>query len=370
MRSCGLAMLLLGWGLWGVACTEEPGGRSGDASADRSVVGQEAGSVDTGGAADNGGGTTDTSKRDSAAKPDSATTVYTCSKPHPDWLFCDDFEGMSKGIDAWYTASGWTENIGKSNAGRMTSSTQAHGGKYAVHYPAAASAGYQGADLIWRPCAGANKAGCKPLLGYPQLYFRTWIKLASDHKKVHHFLNIGGGPLDDYWAPYGNAGCRPNGKRAMGTTVDFKNTTHATFFYTYFPAMKCDSGTNCAKYANPTQICADCAKKSMPCSNGLECCWGNTFAPSPAVTLPLGSWFCFEMMMKSNDVGSKNGEMAYWVDGKLGHQVKQMQWRTVSTLQLNRVRLQHYLTTGDAGGHSNRVWFDDVVVSTKPIGCK
>jgi hypothetical protein len=360
-------MLLLGWGLWGVACTEEPGGRSGDASADRSVVGQEAGSVDTGGAADNGGGTTDTSKRDSAAKPDSATTVYTCSKPHPDWLFCDDFEGMAKGIDAWYTASGWTENIGKSNAGRMTSSTQAHGGKYAVHYPAAASAGYQGADLIWRPCAGANKAGCKPLLGYKQLYLRTWVKLATDHKKVHHFLSVGGGPLDDYWAPYGNSGCRPNGKRGMGTTVESKPSTHATYFYSYFPAMTCDAASKCS---NAAQVCADCAKKDMPCTNGLECCWGKTFAPSPEVKLPLGKWFCVEMMMKANDVGQKNGEMAYWVDGKLGHQVKQMQWRTVSTLQLNRVRLQHYLTTGDAGGHSNRVWFDDVVVSTKPIGCK
>jgi len=32
--------------------------------------------------------------------------------------------------------------------------------------------------------------------------------------------------------------------------------------------------------------------------------------------------------------------------------------------------LQHYLTTEDAAGHSNRVWFDDMVVSTERIGCE
>lgn len=35
----------------------------------------------------------------------------------------------------------------------------------------------------------------------------------------------------------------------------------------------------------------------------------------------------------------------------------------------NRTRLQHYITTGDAQGHSNVIWFDDVVVSTERIGC-
>lgn len=61
--------------------------------------------------------------------------------------------------------------------------------------------------------------------------------------------------------------------------------------------------------------------------------------------------------------------MAYWVDGQLAHEVKTMQWRTDAKLQLDSVRLQHYLTTGDAAGHSNRVSFDDVVISTQPIGC-
>jgi hypothetical protein len=307
--------------------------------------------------------------REAGGGKEGSAPTYSCKSPHPAWLLCEDFEGMSAGFATWLQSSVWTENIGGADAGRMTSSTEAHGGSYSLYMPAAASAGYRGADLIWRACSGANKPGCTPLKGYPRLYFRTYLRLAPDHKKVHHFLSIDGGPLDDYWAPYGNAGCRPNGKSAMGTTVDFKNLSHETFFYTYFPAMKCDPGSTCSNYADPAQICADCAAKGMPCSSGLECCWGNVLTPSPPVALPLDKWVCFEMMMQPNDVGQSNGEMAYWIDGKLGHQVKNMKWRDVSTLQLNMVRLQHYLETEDAAGHSNRIWFDDVVVSTAPVGC-
>jgi hypothetical protein len=46
-----------------------------------------------------------------------------------------------------------------------------------------------------------------------------------------------------------------------------------------------------------------------------------------------------------------------------------MLFRTSPTLAMNRARLQHYVTPEDAAGHSNVVWFDDVVVSTQPIGC-
>ena len=61
--------------------------------------------------------------------------------------------------------------------------------------------------------------------------------------------------------------------------------------------------------------------------------------------------------------------MAYWVDGQEIHRESAMTFRTSPTLALNRVRVQHYITSGDAEGFSNRVWFDDVVVSTERVGC-
>ncbi len=273
---------------------------------------------------------------------------------------------MAAGFDAWKNGWGWTDQIGAGDSGRMKASSDANSGGWAVHFPAAASAGYKGADLIYRTCSGANKPGCS-LKSYDQLYFRTYVKLAADHQRVHHFLSISGS--QNFWDSYGNAGCRPNGYRSMGTTVDFKATSHETFFYTYSPDMKCESGTKCDTYADSKAICDGCAKKDMACTNGPECCWGNHFTPTPAVALPKGKWVCLEMMMKANDVGQKNGEMAYWLDGKLAHEETTMMWRTTKDLGLNMVRLQHYLTTSDAKDHSNQARFDDVVVSTDPIGC-
>ena len=52
-----------------------------------------------------------------------------------------------------------------------------------------------------------------------------------------------------------------------------------------------------------------------------------------------------------------------------GHRVDDMMWRTVPEVALNRVSLQHCNETEDVDGHSNKVSFEDVVVSTAPIGC-
>jgi len=331
-------------------------GGGGTSSGGSTSGGTNSGGTNSGGTAS--GGTT------AGGGSGGGTSPYDCTNPDPAWLLCEDFEGMSAGFDTWLSGSEWTENLGGNIPGRMTSSTDAHGGGFALYMPADASAGYQGADLMFRTCSGQNKPGCA-LTGYEQLYFRAYFKLAADHQRAHHFLSIGGS--QQYWDAYGTAGCRPNGTRHMGTTVDFKPNTHNTFFYTYFPTMKCESTSNCS---NAQSICDGCATKDMPCTNGLECCWGNSFAPTPDVALPLDKWVCFEMTMKANTPGQQDGEMAYWIDGNLAHEKKDVAWRTTTDLELNMVRLQHYNETSDVNGHSNRIWFDDVVVSTKPIGCQ
>ncbi len=157
----------------------------------------------------------------------------------------------------------------------------------------------------------------------------------------------------------------------MGTTVDLRPDTHETFFYTYSPAMSCSD--NCVNYMGQQWVednCQHCADIGLPtCDDGLQCCWGDELVPDPPVSFPRGEWTCFEMMMRANDPNVPNGVMAYWIDGQLAHQVDNMMWRTVDTLALNRAALQHYIPSSEADGHSNRIWFDDVVISTQPIGC-
>ncbi len=241
----------------------------------------------------------------------------------------------------------------------------AHSGRWSLHLPAEAAAGYQGASLTYRSCVGDKRPGCQ-LEGHEALFLRTWVRLAEDHQYVHHFLELAGTRPNAYWESDGNAGCRPNGYRWAGTTLDF-NRQRELFFYTYFPDMRCDRGGYCSgDYAR--QICAGCAAKDMPCPTEPECCWGNHFGPAAPAVLPRGEWACLELGMRLNTPGVNDGWMAFWQDDVLIHEEATMAWRDVPELQLNKAWLMHYIAAGDAS-QSNRVWFDDVVVSTQHIGC-
>ena len=294
-----------------------------------------------------------------------------CDDPATAWLMCEDFEGGGQGWTSWFDQSQWTEcdgcPDGVNNPDRIRleqDADVAHDGEWSLTTPGT-SANYTGGTLRWASCAGEQNGGCQ-LEGYDRLYFRTWVRLAADHDYVHHFLGIGGSRPDGYWDANGNAGCRPNGERWAGTRVDL-NSNHELFFYTYFPGMNCDSGGYCSgQYAD--DICAGCATKDMPCSNGPECCWGNHFSPEPAVVMQTETWTCIEMMMELNTPGQSDGSMAFWVDDELGQQTDGMAWRDIPELQLNRAMLEHYIANGDTD-HPNQVWFDDVVVSTERIGC-
>ncbi|MFZ1983878.1 MAG: chitobiase/beta-hexosaminidase C-terminal domain-containing protein [Desulfatitalea sp.] len=296
----------------------------------------------------------------------SAPAAGNCANPRPEWLLCEDFEAGNGDFDAWYATTDFLSGQGTEDRGRMTIAADiVHSGRHALYMSAAAASGYEGAGLDWWACDGNQTTNC-PLRGFDQLYFSAWVRFAEDHRYIHHFLAIAGSQSNDFWY-HGTAGCLPDGALAMGTTVDYRENSRESFFYTYFPEMVCD--TRCERYADVDQICQDCLGKGLPtCTVQPQCCWGNIFEPAPPVTFPVGAWFRLEMMMKANTPGQHDGEMAYWINGVMAHHVTGMMWRISPTLMINRVRLQHYITPSDAQGHSNRVWFDDVVVSTQPIG--
>ncbi|MFW5921033.1 MAG: hypothetical protein ACOCUS_04280 [Polyangiales bacterium] len=328
-----------------------PGDDGGPGGGDSGSGGDDGGS-----GGDDGGG---------SGGDDGGVSGYDCDDPHPSWLLCEDFEQGGGDFDTWFEQSDFVTSVGRDDRGRIDlSSEQARSGDWSVYMPAAESSGYQGADLTWVDCEGEQETNCTPS-GHDQLYFRVWVRFAEDHQYVHHFLNVGG--LDRFW-PYGSAGCLPNGESGMGTTVDFDEGTHESYFYTYHLDMSCD--TNCDRYADVDAICSDCADKGFPtCTEQEQCCWGNHFRPDEPKPFPVGEWFCFEMTMEANTPGETDGSMAYWIDGELAHRAEGIRWRTTSDLQLNRARVQHYIASGDADS-SNRVWFDDAVVSTERIGCE
>jgi MYXO-CTERM domain-containing protein len=293
-----------------------------------------------------------------------------CDEASAAWLMCEDFEQGALGWQDWYAQSQWVEcdgcSDGVNDPDRIAlDGGEAHDGGFSLHMPGTSSE-FTGGTLRFATCAGDDQQSGCALQGHDRLHFRTWVRLAADHDYVHHFIGIGGSRPDAYWDANGNAGCRPNGERWAGTRVDL-NPEHELFFYTYHPDMSCDAGGYCSgDYAE--QICDGCAGIDMPCTDGLECCWGNHFSPEPPVVVPTETWTCLEMMMEINTPGATDGRMAFWVDDVLAHEVDGLRWRDVPELQLNRAMLEHYIDVGDTD-HPNAAWFDDVVVSTERIGC-
>jgi len=122
--------------------------------------------------------------------------------------------------------------------------------------------------------------------------------------------------------------------------------------------------------------------------------YGNTFVHDPNVKVDYASWTCVEVMLKiNNPVVSKNGEQAFWLNGKktadlglgfpkgnwiggndfqpdsAGTPFDGFQWRSIDTLKINLVKIQHYVEAGEEPqGYLGECWFDDIVCATSYIG--
>lgn len=303
---------------------------------------------------------------------------YYCANPKKEWLLCEDFERGTGDMRQWLTRSPFNSTNGLDDPGRVQlAGDQSKTGFYSLYLPAASGSGYQGATLGWRNCLdGEQQEPCEEtgggelMQGYPELYFRVFVKFAKNHRFVRQFLSIGGSRNDRYWS-LGASGCERSGQLTIGAAMVFAPGSHRPMLESAYPGMPCL--TDCSDYMPQDQYaahCQHCAAVGLPtCPNGPRCCWDDVFAPDTPYTMPLGEWLCVEMRLKANTPNTADGVMAYWVNDKLVQSVDNMMWRSSDEVLLNRVQLKHELYPFDAEEHSNRCWFDDVVVSTQRIGC-
>jgi pimeloyl-ACP methyl ester carboxylesterase len=210
--------------------------------------------------------------------------------------------------------------------------------------------------------------------GVAEVWVRFYVRFDASwtDRPMHHFYAIHGDRADDPWSCHGDAGCRPNGTLCLsGTTVDHYDPGNGLlpgepFFYTYFQSMSCDSGGYCSgTYAQ--DICDGCAAKGLPCGGTLECCWGNAYDLNQGapVTMQQDRWYAMETRVKANTPGLADGEESLWIDGVLVAQHAGFDWRDTPDLLLNHFIVWNYFPEATS---ELFVWFDNVVVSTAPIG--
>ncbi len=214
--------------------------------------------------------------------------------------------------------------------------------------------------------------------GVDKAFARFYVKFPVDASYIHHFVTLGGYNPPTAW-PQGGAGERPRGDERFTAGIEpYGNygkypSPGAWNFYTYWSEMK---GSADGKF------------------------WGNSLTPPQPALVPRDRWQCVEVMLQCNSAPDKSdGELALWLDGKPvmhigpgsrrtnwtgmgfslleknGTPFEGFKWRTNDQLKINFFWLLYYVTENAARQNHvtnlnpvNRVWFDDIVVSTEYVG--
>lgn len=124
--------------------------------------------------------------------------------------------------------------------------------------------------------------------------------------------------------------------------------------YIYHPEQR----TNYGDHFFPTGLV-------MP-NTSIKYDFGPKFVPRPDVTPKLDTWYCFEYMVLANTPGQRDGRIAFWLDGKLLADFRNLRLRDVATLTIDRFGLAFHIGSNPNG--EQKKWYDNVVAATSYIG--
>jgi hypothetical protein len=89
------------------------------------------------------------------------------------------------------------------------------------------------------------------------------------------------------------------------------------------------------------------------------------FRPMPNWQPIRGIWYCYEYMVKINDLGRHNGEIAFWINGQLKGRWTNLFMRSRQSLKIDEVGL---LLHAIHSTRLNKKWYDNVVIARSYIG--
>jgi hypothetical protein len=345
MRPCTAVLLVLGLAL---SCGGQSGSArsSGDAAAGGATVGTGGGSLvsaGAGGAVGTGGAVGAPDARVTPGTGGTSTLLDECSQPKADWLFCSGFEEGSKAIWDDYDGNPDAQNLLMADPG-----PQALAGNHVMRLRVPPGRG--GADLVKVLPEPADK-----------LYARWYIKYESgfDFSAPNHGGGLHAGSRD----LLGRSDYRPSGSDWFTGWVEHTTDTHVYNVYSYYRGMYMDC-------ADPN---GQCWGDHFPCMADQGQIYCTNPAHRPGVvppTLVAERWYCVELMMDggapSQDGNAATGTLDFWVDGQEIGPWTGLWFRTTSALKLGIL----WLSLFHHGEHSAAgLFYDNVVVSRKPIGC-
>nr|MBA3848286.1 hypothetical protein [Planctomycetota bacterium] len=262
----------------------------------------------------------------------------------PEVIFADDFEGIA---DAAGLAAKWDSLF----HGPRLASEAAH-----VH------AGAQSLELFCPRQEGERSAAVARSLRDERdvLFLRYYSKFDGSFDVVGSSHN-GGGISAHY---------NIDGRATPGIPADGKNKFLVEFecwrgdatepnpgnlnLYVYHPEQRSQWGD----HFFPDGIV-------LP-NTSLRGDFGAGFVARPLIVPELGRWYCYELMVRANTPGQRDGRLGIWLDGELIGDFANLRLRDVATLRMDRFNLSLHI--GSNRVCETRKWYDDVVVATSYIG--
>lgn len=184
----------------------------------------------------------------------------------------------------------------------------------------------------------------------PTVFVRFYTRFGPTTDYLHHFVTLRANRSlqgRDRWSGFGGAGLRPEGDERFSTALEpWGNwgkwpAPGRWNFYSYWHEM---SESRDGKY------------------------WGNSFLPEGGADIPKDRWICAEFMVRHNTPGERDGEQAFWIDGRrMGHW-RGISWRRNPDLLANALTLESYVTDRWTKNPTNVVYFDNLVIAREYIG--
>lgn len=259
-----------------------------------------------------------------------------CPQELPEgWIFCEDFEAVGDPSKVFFDYVDAEGNFAPSDEGGASGI-----GAMKAHYrEGVEGAGFMSVSFGNNPINTADRPGYRDGDKFDEVYWRFRVKM--------------------------QAGWPDAGPYNLSRISAFAQSD-------WGEAMVASLASNDAD-VNLRASAASCVQ-----NNEVECAGIDGDALVPLGTLSgstavfssarAGQWQCVEAHVKLNTPGEADGMFEFWVDGELEAGRTGMDWRgTWEAFGLNLLSIENFWV-GGAPADLDR-WFDDIVISTDPIGC-
>lgn len=231
-----------------------------------------------------------------------------------------------------------------------------------------------------------------------EIYWRFYARMPEIAPNPHHWVRVSAG--NTAWESSGLADTVPPGDQGFWFDFDISNDDVFNF-YVYWHEMRsgrCNDGS---------------AIPGCEGDQGSTYYYGNMFAPPEQQPYPRDAWFCIEIRAKANAPSENTGELTFWIDNlKVGEYrpgfpdgtwlrdsfhtdgcdfsactepvpFEGFNFRTSPEVGFKAVILDAYYERGSNANKreelesrgltlsdNQTIYYDDVVVATKRIGCQ